>query len=223
MLHRAVAPAHAVASSRRAPPGFRRLPHVGLRREATARVFDKLKQLFQGAPDEGRVVEADFEDEGEEANTMRLIDTDVQAGVDGSDMAFGPQTVLLVGFSAEEVEDFRRLLLAMEADMFKVSPCTRAMLAGRLQEALEADCPDWEQLPLGTRRCIVLSGMFGAEVVDVVAAYRESGLPPCVFAAAVPNNMNRVVGELVAEVVKEDSVMRKMEQERAAQPGDAAA
>ena len=39
------------------------------------------------------------------------------------------------------------------------------------------------QLPPGTRRAVVLSGMSGAEVQEVVSAYADSGGPrsPCVL------------------------------------------
>jgi hypothetical protein len=60
-----------------------------------------------------------------------------------------PQTVLLVGFLPEEVAAFRSMMVAMEADTWKVSPCTKAMLQGTLQAALEADCPAWEQVSGG--------------------------------------------------------------------------
>jgi hypothetical protein len=49
--------------------------------------------------------------------------------------------------------------------------------------------------------------MFGAEVVDVMGAYRDSGLPQPVWAAAVPNNYERVVSELVAEVHADNAAM----------------
>jgi len=49
--------------------------------------------------------------------------------------------------------------------------------------------------------------MFTAEVVDVVGAYRDSGQPPAVFAAAVPRNYERVVGELLNEVYEDDAAI----------------
>ncbi|KAF5830672.1 hypothetical protein DUNSADRAFT_14210 [Dunaliella salina] len=103
---------------------------------------------------------------------------------DGTGEAFGAQAVLLAGFMSEqEVADFQNMMNEMGATMFRP--------------------------PLGTRRTVVLSGMYDGEVIEVVSAYRESGQPPAVFAAAVPNNMDRQLLSLVAEVHREDAAMRQ--------------
>mmetsp|Transcript_13434 Transcript_13434/g.38960 ORF Transcript_13434/g.38960 Transcript_13434/m.38960 type:complete len:96 (+) Transcript_13434:775-1062(+) len=92
------------------------------------------------------------------------------------------------------------------------------MLTGTLQQALEVEpAPAYEQPPLGTRRALVLSGMYQSEVIDVVSSYRASGLPPAVFAAAVPNNYGRVVRELLEEVQADDAAMRRLAAQRAAE------
>jgi len=107
--------------------------------------------------------------------TMRRIEEGEQLGVDGSEQAFGPPSILMVGFSLDEVNDMQALMESMEATMFKVIPCTQAMMDGPLESALNAVSVDYEQPKLGTRRAVVLSGMYSGEVVEVVAAYRESG------------------------------------------------
>eukprot|EP00200_Dunaliella_tertiolecta_P003620 CAMPEP_0202348906 /NCGR_PEP_ID=MMETSP1126-20121109/6622_1 /ASSEMBLY_ACC=CAM_ASM_000457 /TAXON_ID=3047 /ORGANISM="Dunaliella tertiolecta, Strain CCMP1320" /LENGTH=177 /DNA_ID=CAMNT_0048940633 /DNA_START=214 /DNA_END=747 /DNA_ORIENTATION=- len=141
--------------------------------------------------------------EAEEAGTMRQMD--------GTGEAFGVQAVLLAGFmSEEEVADFQNMMNEMGATMFRVIPATKLMLQGTLREALEVpEVPAYEQPPLGTRRTVVLSGMYDGEVIEVVSAYRESGQPPAVFAAAVPNNMDRQLLSLMAEVHREDAAMRQ--------------
>lgn len=45
------------------------------------------------------------------------------------------------------------------------------------------------------------------EVVEIISAYKEEGLPPCAFAAAVPNNWERLVSDLVQSVWKDHQAM----------------
>ena len=73
----------------------------------------------------------------------------------------------------------------IEATMVTLIPATRAMLGGTLGAALAASSPPpaYEAPPLGTRRAMVLSGMYGAEVVSVIQAYQEAGA--CMAAACV--------------------------------------
>lgn len=116
--------------------------------------------------------------------------------------------MLLVGFEAEDFDSFQSLMLDMDADMVSLHCCDAPMLAGTLREALESSAPGWRPAPLGTplgtRRAVILSGMYTAEVLDVVGAYRDASLPAAVFAAAVPNNYEGVVSELVDEIFSDD-------------------
>jgi hypothetical protein len=42
---------------------------------------------------------------------------------------------------------------------------------------------------------------------QVIGAYKDAGLPPTVWAAAVPNNYSRIVGDLMAEVQADNAAM----------------
>lgn len=190
-----------------------------------ARVFDGLKKLLGGNGGNGgsdkqqnaQQRSEEEEEEGEyEGGTMMKLDTE-SGGLAEDQGVFGPLAVLLVGFQAEEVEAFRSFMIDMEADMVKLVPASAAMLRGTLQQAMETEFPQYSQPPLGTRRTVFLSGMYGAEVVEVIAAYKDAGLPPTVWAAAVPRNWGRVVGELVEEVHADNAAMVRRAQEAAAQ------
>ncbi|KAG2491634.1 hypothetical protein HYH03_010005 [Edaphochlamys debaryana] len=167
----------------------------------------------------GEEEEGEYEDE--EGTMLRIDQTTGGLAEEGG--AFGPLAALLVGFMAEEVQGFRQLMADMEAEGVKIIPCTPAQLKGTLSAAFEAETPAYQQPPLGTRRTVFLSGMFGGEMVDVIASYKETGLPTTVWAAAVPNNWGRVVSDLVAEVHADNAAMkaRKAEEEarRAAMGG----
>jgi hypothetical protein len=58
----------------------------------------------------------------------------------------------------------------------QVVPAPAAALAGTLGAALSLDPPPpFEPAPLGTRRILFLSGMYAAEVMETIAAFREAG------------------------------------------------
>ncbi|KXZ46054.1 hypothetical protein GPECTOR_47g329 [Gonium pectorale] len=161
------------------------------RRAVQARLFDGLKNLIPGglggsSKSQPQVQPEEEEEEEEEGAEMVRLDTE-SGGLAQDQGVFGPLAVLLVGFQAAEVESFRAFMLDMEADMVKP--------------------------PLGTRRTVFLSGMVGAEVVEVIAAYKDAGMPPTVWAAAVPNNYGRIVKELVAEVHADNAAMVRKAQE----------
>ncbi|PNH05255.1 hypothetical protein TSOC_008495 [Tetrabaena socialis] len=210
---------------RRSGPAPSCPPHPPARRRVQARIFDGLKNLFPGGSkppqpqqqqsqgEQGRPGED--EDEENEGTEMQRLDAE-SGGLGEDKSAFGPLAVLLVGFQAEEVEAFRRVMIEMEADMVKLVPCSPAMMAGTLQQALESEFPKYEQPPLGTRRMAFLSGMFGSELVEVIGAYKDAGLPPTVWAAAVPNNYERIVADLAEEVFSDNAAMVRRAQEEQA-------
>ncbi|GIL61439.1 hypothetical protein Vafri_15888 [Volvox africanus] len=179
--------------------------------------FDGLKKILYGS-DNSRKPQLGSQDidseEAEEAEGADMMRLDSESGGLAEDQSvFGPLAVLLVGFMAEEVEQFRTTMLEIEADMVKIVPCSPSMMGGTLQQALESEIPKYEQPLLGTRRTVFLSGMIGAEVVEVIAAYKEAGMPPTVWAAAVPNNYTRLVKDLVDEVHADNTAMVRRAQE----------
>jgi hypothetical protein len=48
-----------------------------------------------------------------------------------------------------------------------------------LGQALSSEFPQYEQPPLGQRRCVFLSGMYGSEVVEIIHAWRQEGGRVC--------------------------------------------
>jgi hypothetical protein len=158
---------------------------------------------FPSGPDDADSSGDDQEDE-DEGGTFAELDPSSRGSVDGScDAAFGPLAILAVGLPAEEHAALAALLIEMGADELQLIPCTAAMLGGSLGEALEAAPPPPHEPPrLGARRVLFLSGMYAAEVMEVVAAVRASPALPegVVFAAAVPRSWGRVVVELVEDV-----------------------
>ena len=146
---------------------------------------------------------------------MVRIDGDTREGIGQPDV-YGPLAVLLVGFMEEDYLSFLELMAEMEADEVSVIPASKQMLEMTLGQALQqSNKIDYETPPLGTRRAMFLSGMYGSEVMEVVSAYKSYGLPPCVFGAFVPNNTDRIISDLVKEISAEDAAMKaRMQQQR---------
>ncbi|CAK0783974.1 hypothetical protein CVIRNUC_007177 [Coccomyxa viridis] len=144
------------------------------------------------------------------------IDTASEGGLGGtSDNLFGPLAVLLIGFSQYEVDAFRAFMIDMDADMVKIITCNRGLLKQSLKDALKANAGTFEQLPLGTKRAVFLSGMSGSEVQEVVSAYHDSGLPRSMWAAAVPANYDRTLGTLIEDIYGDHQLMMNLEREAA--------
>ncbi len=111
----------------------------------------------------------------EEGNSMVRIDSETRSGIT-SEGAFGSLAVLLVGFMREDVASFHALMAEMEAEAVKVCaarpkeaprpcnhacggvsrifpscpqvvPCSKALLKGTLQAAMEVEeVPAYEQV-----------------------------------------------------------------------------
>lgn len=159
----------------------------------------------------------DFEDEP----TFVPLDPSSEAGLDGnSEDTFGPLALLAVGFLEHEFKELQELLNELGAEQVLVIPCAPSMLQASLGEALSVDSPPPYHPPcVGkesgdidsescTRKVIFLSGMYAGEVVDVVAMVRESNLPDIAFAAALPKNWGRNLGELIQDVCADHSAMK---------------
>lgn len=159
-------------------------------------------------------------DLGDEPSFVPL-DPSSETGLDGnSEDTFGPLALLAVGFLEEEFRALKEILNELGAEQVLVIPGTPAMLQATLGEALSVESPPPYQPPLAsgedsneqsdgdTKKVVFLSGMYAGEVIDVVATIRESDLPDIAFAAALPKNWKRNLGELIQDVFADHSAMQ---------------
>ena len=100
---------------------------------------------------------------------------------------FGPDAILLVGFTPEETKRWRKELDSIQAEFVRLVTCTKAMVKGPLGEALETEQEDPSAVPsvFGVERMMFFSGMVGGEVMQLIDLFGETGLPPSIFACAV--------------------------------------
>ena len=145
------------------------------------------------------------EDEGPQLEKLDLSSTGGLGGT--SEDVYGPLAVLLLGFSFPEYHTFQEMLNSMNADMINLIPCPPSKMEAPLEEVIHLEGVAFKEGPLGLRRTVILSGMYASEVQEVIAAYRETTLPPAVFAAFVPKNAEKRICDLVEEVYDDHEYM----------------
>ena len=121
---------------------------------------------------------------------------------------FGPEAVLLVGFTPAECAEWREILDAIGADFIRVAACDEAMTRGTLGRALETVQEDVSAVKpaLGVPRMMFMSGMNGREVMELIGVYEDMcegdrEWAPAVFACAVPKNYDSPMSALLAEIM----------------------
>ena len=121
---------------------------------------------------------------------------------------FGPEAVLLVGFTPAECAEWREILDAIGADFIRVVACDKAMTRGTLGRALETVQEDVSAVKpaLGVPRMMFMSGMNGREVMELIGVYEDMcegdrEWAPAVFACAVPKNYDSPMSALLAEIM----------------------
>jgi len=135
----------------------------------------------------------------EEASNFSSLEADA-AGLAGEAERFGPDAIVASGFSLDELAQLRALLDGMGASFVRVVVLTEKLRGGTLREALECEAQEAAVPARNTPRLLLLSGMSGAEAVEAIEAIEELGLPPAIFAAAVPKSVDKRLEELFAEI-----------------------
>ena len=138
------------------------------------------------------------------------IDADSQAAPGGvAEGRFGPDAILMVGFTPEETRRWREELDSIEAEFVRLVTCTKEMVKGPLGVALETVQEDASAVPsaFGFERMMFFSGMVGGEVMQLIDLFGETDMPPSIFACAVPNNWDSPVSGLIEEIVDDHKMM----------------
>lgn len=155
------------------------------------------KRIVAAARAGPRVLAAGAEHDDGLANFVPL--SSVEGGL-GEDARFGPDAVLLTGFTAAEAGQVRALLDEMGAEFVRTVVVDKELFSATLEIALQV-VQNTPVTPLaGVPRMMLLSGMSSEEVLTVIDEYRETGLPDAMFAAAVPKSIHKTVSELVEEI-----------------------
>ena len=118
---------------------------------------------------------------------------------------FGPDAILLVGFTPTEKRVVREMLNDMGADFIDLITCTKEMYEKMtLKECMEEKQEGKEVFSVAgmKTKIVIMSGMVGAEVVSVVDAFHESQFKDSApaFACAVPNSWEKPIKQTVEEI-----------------------
>ncbi|GJP34523.1 hypothetical protein CLOM_g18960 [Closterium sp. NIES-68] len=140
--------------------------------------------------------------------------------------AFGPEALLLLGLTSDEIEKIRAALQEAEADFIKLLSADASVADMTLWDAMEraaqpfpsmaapsvaaaSQATSGSQWPndVGERVCIV-SGLSGIEIMDLIEIISNLGVPPMVYAAMVPKSAARLVREVVEDLVADHRLLQ---------------
>ncbi|CAM6012980.1 unnamed protein product [Sphagnum balticum] len=131
--------------------------------------------------------------------------------INDDDPRFGPPAMLLLGFNKDEVVDVQNLVAYIGGEFMKVLLCTKEMVKGTLNNALAAEQPDLSDVEVlqGVPHICFLSGLTGEEILMFVRTFPQSGVKDTVFASHVPNNSNKLIEELIEEIMGDHERLTK--------------
>ncbi|RWR87218.1 Uncharacterized conserved protein UCP014543 [Cinnamomum micranthum f. kanehirae] len=160
----------------------------------------KLKRLFRSSA---------------EGISNALIEDSKFVPLSADDPKFGPPALLLMGFEKEETFKIQKLLRELDGEFLKVIHCTEDMINRSLWEAVHTPQTNLEDVKIAESlpRICFMSGLTGEEEMMFIDALTETGLQPAVFAALVPNSANKLLAEVMEEIMGDHEMMS------ASQPG----
>ncbi|KAL9237916.1 hypothetical protein vseg_012409 [Gypsophila vaccaria] len=125
------------------------------------------------------------------------------------DPSYGPPAILLLGFGVEEADKIGQLLKDLEGDFLQVIFCTEDMISRPLWDAVSSKQQSLKNLKIAKSvpRLCFLSGLTGEEMLMFIDAFEETDLEPAVFAAHVPNSSNKLLLEVIEEVIGDHESM----------------
>jgi len=120
---------------------------------------------------------------------------------------FGPDAILLIGFTPTERTIVREMLNDMGADFIDLITCTKEMYETMsLRECMGVTQREEDEKVFSVAgvqtKIVIMSGMIGAEVASVVDAFYESQFKDNApaFACAVPNSWEKPIKQTAEEI-----------------------
>ncbi|XP_038982700.1 uncharacterized protein LOC103718601 isoform X2 [Phoenix dactylifera] len=129
------------------------------------------------------------------------------------------------GFPSELVEDskfvplnaddpvygppIKNFLRELDGEFLKVIYCTEDMMKLSVWDAMHIEQCDLEDVKIAKSlpRICFLSGLSGEEMMMFVDAFPETGLKPAVFAALVPNSADKLLGDVIEEIMGDHEML----------------
>ncbi|CAN6288890.1 unnamed protein product [Urochloa humidicola] len=129
--------------------------------------------------------------------------------LNADDPMYGPPALLLIGFEKDETDTIQAFLKELEGEFLKVIHCTERMTKQTLWDAMHTEQPNLETVKVADSlpRICIFSGLTGEEMMMFINAFPETGLEPAAFAALVPNSAEKVLGEVIEEIMGDHEML----------------
>lgn len=129
--------------------------------------------------------------------------------LNAEDPMYGPPALLLIGFEKGETGKIQEFLKELDGDFLKVIHCTEEMTKQTLWDAMHTEQPNVEAVKIAKspQRICIFSGLTGEEMMMFINAFPETGLEPAAFAALVPNSAEKVLGEVIEEIMGDHEML----------------
>jgi len=129
--------------------------------------------------------------------------------LNADDPMYGPPALLLIGFDKGETGKIQAFLKELEGEFLKVIHCTEEMTKQTLWDAMHTEQPNLEAVKIADSlpRICIFSGLTGEEMMMFINAFPETGLEPAAFAALVPNSAEKVLGEVIEEIMGDHEML----------------
>ncbi|XP_020167043.1 uncharacterized protein [Aegilops tauschii subsp. strangulata] len=179
VLHRQILPRPLVPSCRVSP---RTPASVAAQPSPSPRRIWRLPLLRSSLPPEGSPAELVAED-------SKFVPLNAE------DPMYGPPALLLIGFDKSET--------------VKVIHCTEEMTKQTLWDAMHTEQPNVEAVKImkSPQRICIFSGLTGEEMMMFINAFPETGLEQAAFAALVPNSAEKVLAEVIEEIMGDHEML----------------
>uniref|UniRef100_A0A0D9XM29 DUF1995 domain-containing protein n=1 Tax=Leersia perrieri TaxID=77586 RepID=A0A0D9XM29_9ORYZ len=108
--------------------------------------------------------------------------------LNAEDPMYGPPALLLIGFEEGETEKVQEFLKELDGDFLK-------------------ELPALFEIAKSMPRICIFSGLTGEEMMMFINAFPETGFEPAAFAALVPNSADKILGEVIDEIMGDHEML----------------
>jgi len=135
--------------------------------------------------------------------------------LNADDPIYGPPALLLFGFVKDETSKVLQLLKDLDGEFLKVIHCTEDMLSLTVWDAMHTQQPNLEAVEVAKSmpRMCILSGLSGEEMLMFIDAFPEAGFGSVVFASLVPKSANKLLRQVVEEIIGDHEMMMARQSE----------
>ncbi|KAF0928575.1 hypothetical protein E2562_006021 [Oryza meyeriana var. granulata] len=129
--------------------------------------------------------------------------------LNADDPMYGPPVLLLIGFEEGETDKIQEFLKELDGEFLKAIHCTEEMTKQTLWDAMHTEQPSIKSVKIAKSmpRICIFSGLTGEEMMMFINAFPETGLEPAAFAALVPNSADKILGEVIEEIMGDHEML----------------